>query len=74
MSIHKWLNWPKREARTLSPGLSVLVTAASQQPVPDDGKTKGVPVVVRNSFFRPGAICSQSEGNLGERWSSIDTT
>jgi hypothetical protein len=24
MSIHKWLNWPKREASTLSPGVQAI--------------------------------------------------
>ena len=47
MSIHRWLNCPKREARTVSPGDRVLVNAASQQPVPEEGNTKGVPTLVR---------------------------
>jgi hypothetical protein len=42
----------------LSPGERVLVIAASQQPEPDDGKIKGVPVVVLKSFFNPGNIAS----------------
>ena len=33
-SIQRWLNWPKRGASTLSPGESVLLSAASQAPVP----------------------------------------
>ena len=40
MSIQRWENCPNLAARTLSPGLSVLVTAASQAPVPDAGKIK----------------------------------
>jgi len=30
----RWLNWPKRAARILSPGERVLVSAASHAPVP----------------------------------------
>ena len=37
---------------TLSPGDSVLVIAASQPPVPDEGNTNTLPVRVLNTFFR----------------------
>jgi hypothetical protein len=40
MSIQRWLNMPLRAARTVSPGDSVLVIAASQPPVPVAGKMK----------------------------------
>ena len=74
MSIHRCENWPKRDTSTMSPGHRQLVSAASQQPVPEDGKMKGVPVSVLNTFFRPERQASVSLGNLGERWSSIGTT
>ena len=55
MSIQRWENCPNLAARTLSPGLSVLVTAASQAPVPDAGKIKTCPeMVLRKSLFVPG--------------------
>ena len=56
MSIHKWLNWPNRAAKTLSPGDSVLVSAASQHPVPDEGKIKGVPFLLRKISFKPAMM------------------
>jgi hypothetical protein len=37
-SIQRWLNMPNRAARTVSPGERVLEIAASQPPVPVDGK------------------------------------
>ncbi len=73
ISIHKWLNWPKRAASTLSPGDKVLVSAASQQPVPEDGNTKGVPDWVRKTSRKPVMMVRVSWGKRGERWSSIDT-
>ena len=62
MSIHRWLNWPKREASTLSPGFRQLVSAASQQPVPEEGKRMGLPVVVLNIGFRPFRQARVSSG------------
>ena len=53
-SIHRCENWPKRWARTLSPGDSVLVIAASQPPVPDAGKMKAWPFSVSNTFLSCG--------------------
>ena len=50
-SLHRWLNWPKREARTVSPGASVLVSADSQAPVPLDGKMTTCPSLVLKIFF-----------------------
>ena len=73
MSIHKWLNWPKRAANTLSPGDKVLVSAASQQPVPDDGKMKGVPSFERKMSLSPAMMVCVRWGKFGERWSSIET-
>ena len=74
MSIQSRLNWPKREASTLSPGDRVLVRADSQPPVPVDGKTIGVAVVVLNTGFSPSMTACVSSGTLGERWSSMETT
>ena len=74
MSIHRWLNWPKREASTKSPGLKQLVSAASQPPVPVAGKMIGVPVVVLKTAFRSVSTLCVSSGNFVERWSSMDTT
>jgi hypothetical protein len=67
MSIHRWLNWPKRAANTLSPTLRQLVSAASQQPVPEEGKINGVPVLVLNIGFRPDRQAFASSGKIGER-------
>ena len=50
MSIQRWENCPNLAASTLSPGLSVLVTAASQAPVPDAGKIKTCPEIVLKDF------------------------
>src|ERR1700687_5345447 len=73
MSAHKWLNCPNRDASTLSPGFRQLVRAASQQPVPDDGKRMGVAEVVLNIGFKPLKQIRVSSGKIGERWSSIGT-
>src|SRR6185437_11634915 len=73
MSIHRWLNCPKRAARTLSPGFRQLLRAASQQPVPEDGKMMGLAVVVLNTDFKPSRQARVSAGKVGERWSSIGT-
>src|SRR5439155_22639286 len=73
MSIQRWLNWPKRAASILSPGERVLVSAASQAPVPEDGKMNTCPVVVLKMFFRSFNTLVESSGNFEERWSSIAT-
>src|SRR5579862_2524734 len=73
MSIHRWLNWPKREASSLSPGDRVLVNAASQPPVPEDGNMNTCPVFVLKTFFRSLRTLRESSGNLDDRWSSIAT-
>ena len=73
MSIHRWLNWPKREASNLSPGESVLVSAASQAPVPEEGKMKAWPFSVLNTFFRSSSTLRDRSGKRDERWSSIAT-
>ena len=52
MSIQRWLNIPNRPASTLSPGERVLVSEASQAPVPLAGKMNAWPVVVLKIFLR----------------------
>src|ERR1700722_834604 len=73
MSAQRWLNCPKREVRTLSPGFRQLVSAASQQPVPEDGKRMGLPEVVLNMGFKAFKQARVNSGKMGERWSSIGT-
>src|ERR1700730_18218633 len=73
MSTHRWLNCPNREVRTLSPAFKQLVSAASQQPVPDDGNRMGTPVVVLKIGLRPVRQGPVSSGKMGERWSSMGT-
>src|SRR6202034_390612 len=74
MSIHRWLNCPKLAASIRSPGDSVLVNAASQAPVPEEGNRKICPVVVLNTFLRSFRTLIESSGNFEERWSSIATS
>ena len=51
-SIQRWLNWPKRAAKSLSPGELVLVRADSQAPVPLDGKITTWPSLVLKIRFK----------------------
>src|SRR5471032_421252 len=73
ISTQRWLNWPKRDANTLSPAFRQLVSAASQQPVPEEGKRIGLPVVVLNTGFKAFRQERVSSGKIGDRWSSIAT-
>src|ERR1700733_10855407 len=73
MSAQRWLNCPKRDARTLSPGFRQLVSAASQQPVPDDGKRMGLAEVVLNTGFKASKQARVRSGVVRERWSTIAT-
>src|SRR5258708_39021320 len=73
MSAQRWLNCPKREVRILSPGFKQLVSAASQQPVPDEGKRMGAPVVVLKMGLSAVRQARVSSGKMGERWSSMRT-
>src|SRR6202050_136095 len=73
MSIQRWLNCPKRDARILSPGESLLVSAPSHAPVPEDGKMNTWPVSVLNTFLRSASTLLESSGNFEDRWSSIAT-
>ena len=67
MSIQRWLNMPKREASTLSPGESVFDSEASQAPVPLDGKMNAWPEVVLKIFFRSSSTGAASAGKSEER-------
>jgi hypothetical protein len=67
MSIQRWLNMPKRAASTLSPGESVLVSDASQAPVPLAGNRNGWPDAVLKIFFRSSSTGAASPGNSEER-------
>ena len=67
MSIQRWLNMPKRDASTLSPGESVLVSAASQAPVPLAGKTKACPEVVLKIFLSSWRTGAARDGKSEER-------
>lgn len=71
MSIHKWLNWPKRNASTLSPGDRVLAREISQPAVPVAGRMKHWPCSVRKTFFKSCSSGVTSWGNTGLRWSTI---
>src|ERR1700679_3863749 len=73
MSAQRWLTWPNREVSTLSPGFRQLVRAASQQPVPDDGKSIGLAETVLNMGFKAVRHARVNSGKMGERWSSIGT-
>src|SRR5437016_8451050 len=70
-SIHRWLNWPYRGARTRSPGDNVLTRAASQPPVPVAGKMNAWPVVVLKRFFKSRSSPAVSAGKAEDRWSSM---
>ena len=67
MSIQRWLNMPKRAASTLSPGERVLLSEASQAPVPLAGKTKAWPEVVLKIFFRSSRTGAASDGKSDDR-------
>src|SRR4051794_36883006 len=71
MSIQRWLNMPKRAAITRSPGESVLLSAASQAPVPLAGKMNAWPSFVLKTFLRSRSTGAASSGKVDDRWSSI---
>src|SRR5260221_11267644 len=74
MSAHRWLNCPKREVKTLSPGFRQLVRAASQQPVPEGGKRMGLPEVVLNTGFKALRKARVSSGMIVARYLSCAST
>ena len=65
MSIHRCENWPMRAASTRSPGESVLVSPASQPPVPEPGKMNTSALSDLNTFFRSANSGSVREGKSG---------
>ena len=67
---HKVANCPVSNISTLSPGDSVLTSAASHAPVPDDGYITTVPWVW-NTRFIPATISLPSAENSGPRWSIV---
>jgi hypothetical protein len=54
--------WPVSTIRTLSPGDSALTIAASQAPVPDEGKMMTGPAVLK-IFWQPSKIVLPSSAN-----------
>src|SRR5690348_14219117 len=65
---HNVANCPVSKASTLSPGDSVLRIAASQAPVPDDGKIATGPEHLKTRF-KPVMTALLMAGNSGPRWS-----
>jgi hypothetical protein len=52
----------------------VLVIAASQPPVPDEGNKKTWPFSVWSTFFKSRKSGSVKDGKSGPRWSSSGTS
>src|SRR6266704_1749545 len=65
---HNVAKWPVSTIRTLSPGDSVLTIAASQAPVPDEGKMTTGPAVLK-IFWQPSNTALPSSANCRLRWS-----
>ena len=65
---HSVAKWPVSTIKTLSPGESVLTIAASQAPVPEDGKMMTGPAVLK-TFWVPSKTAFASSANAGLRWS-----
>jgi hypothetical protein len=61
-SIQRWLNMPNRAASTVSPGDSVLVIAASQPPVPVDGRMITSPASIFSTRFTPATAGVEHAG------------
>ena len=61
---HRVAKWPVSTISTLSPGDSVLTMAASQAPVPDDGKITTGPEVWK-IFWQPSRTVRPSSAELG---------
>src|SRR6185437_4263558 len=70
MARQRLANWPVSKASTLSPGESVLASAASQAPVPEEGKTTTAPLV-RKIRLMPAMADLASSANSGPRWSMV---
>ena len=71
MSIQRWLNMPNRAASTVSPGDSVLEIAASQPPVPVEGRMITSPSAIFSIAPHPGDRGLNIRAKAGERWSSV---
>src|ERR1700716_1617953 len=65
---HSVAKWPVSTIRTLSPGESVLTIAASQAPVPDEGKIITGPAVLK-IFWQPWNTAFASSAKAGLRGS-----
>ena len=65
---HSVAKWPVSTISTLSPGDSVLTIAASQAPVPDEGKMMTGPAVWK-IFWQPSNTVLPSSANSALRWS-----
>ncbi|MGY3457587.1 hypothetical protein ACVWW5_003037 [Bradyrhizobium sp. LM3.4] len=65
---HRVAKWPVSTISTLSPGDSVLTIAASQAPVPDEGKITTGPAVWK-IFRLPSSTARPSSPNSALRWS-----
>ena len=65
---HSVAKWPVSTISTLSPGDSVLTIAASQAPVPEEGKMITGPEVLK-IFWQPTSTALPSSANCALRWS-----
>ena len=63
---HRVAKWPVSTIKTLSPGDSVLTIAASQAPVPDDGKITTGPAVWK-ILWLPSSTARPSSANWALR-------
>ncbi len=70
MRDHRVAKWPVSKASTRSEGDSVLTSAASQAPVPDEGYSATGPEVPHN-LAAPASTCRASAANSGPRWSMV---
>ena len=66
MLCHSVAKWPVSTISTLSPGDSVLTIAASQAPVPEDGKIMTGPAVWK-IFWLPSSTLRPSSPNSALR-------
>jgi len=66
MACHSVANWPVSYISTRSPGESVLTIAASQAPVPEDGKIMTGPEVW-NTQRLPSSTAWPSSAKAGLR-------
>ena len=63
---HRVAKWPVSTIKTLSPGESVLTIAASQAPVPEEGKIRTGPDVLK-IFRLPSKTAFASSAKAGLR-------